>query len=127
LKIGVWKLINIVGTEQYSVQKHVDIKSVDIKSVGTEQYSVPTGTNTKTGTENIKSNYGLLSKIVKSYKEIFIKIIHKQYNNYEFQWQRSFYDHIIRNENALRRIREYIRMNPIKWEFDKNNRNQLCD
>ena len=29
-------------------------------------------------------------------------------------WQRNYYERIIRNENALNRIREYIINNPIK-------------
>jgi putative transposase len=36
-------------------------------------------------------------------------------------WQRNYYDHIIRNEDALHRIREYIATNPMKWEFDREN------
>ena len=38
--------------------------------------------------------------------------------------QYRFHDHIIRNENELFRIRQYIRNNPINWELDKiNSRN----
>jgi REP element-mobilizing transposase RayT len=33
-------------------------------------------------------------------------------------WQRSFYDHIIRDEDDLNAIRNYIRYNPLKWETD---------
>ncbi len=29
-------------------------------------------------------------------------------------WQRNYYEHVVRNENALIRIREYIKNNPIK-------------
>jgi REP element-mobilizing transposase RayT len=36
-------------------------------------------------------------------------------------WQRNYYEHIIRNEDELNRIREYIRTNPLKWQFDKDN------
>jgi REP element-mobilizing transposase RayT len=36
-------------------------------------------------------------------------------------WQRNYYEHIIRNENELNRIREYIQKNPLKWEFDREN------
>ena len=36
-------------------------------------------------------------------------------------WQRSFFDHVIRNEKDLNRIREYIRNNPLKWAFDRYN------
>ncbi len=34
-------------------------------------------------------------------------------------WQRNFYEHIIRDENDLNRVREYIITNPAKWEEDK--------
>ena len=35
-------------------------------------------------------------------------------------WQRNYYEHIIRNENDLIRIREYIKQNPQAWEKDRN-------
>ena len=34
-------------------------------------------------------------------------------------WQRNYYEHIIRNENELNQIRDYILNNPLKWKFDK--------
>lgn len=39
----------------------------------------------------------------------------------EFQWQRRFYDHIIRNEKDLYKIRKYIDQNPLKWDIEKND------
>lgn len=33
-------------------------------------------------------------------------------------WQRNYYEHIIRNEQDLSAIREYIRFNPLKWHDD---------
>ncbi len=36
-------------------------------------------------------------------------------------WQRNYWEHIIRNENAFRRITQYIINNPQKWEDDKLN------
>ncbi len=35
-------------------------------------------------------------------------------------WQRNYWEHIIRNENELDRIRKYIMDNPAKWETDRN-------
>ena len=40
-------------------------------------------------------------------------------------WQRNYYEHIIRNERSLERIRRYIRMNPGQWEYD--NENPICE
>jgi len=36
-------------------------------------------------------------------------------------WQRSFYDHIIRNGESLNKIRKYIINNPAKWAEDEKN------
>lgn len=36
-------------------------------------------------------------------------------------WQRNYYEHVIRNEAALNKIREYICANPEKWPFDRDN------
>ena len=33
-------------------------------------------------------------------------------------WQRSYYDHIIRNERDYLEIWQYIDENPLKWELD---------
>ena len=42
-------------------------------------------------------------------------------NNVVFQWQQGFYDHIIRDDASLSRIREYIVNNPKQWDSDPDN------
>ncbi len=39
-------------------------------------------------------------------------------------WQRNYYEHIIRDEQELYAICEYIRYNPLKWEEDEENPNK---
>ncbi len=36
-------------------------------------------------------------------------------------WQRNYYEHVIRDENELNRIRAYIVDNPAKWAIDREN------
>ncbi len=36
-------------------------------------------------------------------------------------WQRNYWEHIVRNEEDLDRIREYIIDNPLNWQSDENN------
>jgi putative transposase len=36
-------------------------------------------------------------------------------------WQRNYYEHIVRNDADLQRIREYILTNPIRWAMDREN------
>lgn len=36
-------------------------------------------------------------------------------------WQRNYYEHIIRDEESLQKMREYIFNNPAQWEMDQEN------
>jgi len=36
-------------------------------------------------------------------------------------WQRNFFEHIIRDETSLNRIRRYITENPMRWDEDPEN------
>ena len=40
-------------------------------------------------------------------------------------WQRNYYEHIIRNDQSLNRIRQYIRDNPSRWARDRENASAL--
>ena len=40
-------------------------------------------------------------------------------------WQRNYHEHIVRNENELNRIREYIMNNPLRWQFDRENSDRI--
>jgi putative transposase len=73
---------------------------------------------------DISPKSGSLSAIARSYKSAVTRWCRK--NGFEnFAWQPRFYDHIIRADGSLDRIREYIINNPIKWDKDKNNPTNL--
>lgn len=42
-------------------------------------------------------------------------------------WQRGYWDRIVRDEQELNRIREYIRLNPERWADDHENLDRLLD
>ena len=65
-----------------------------------------------------------LSQIVGSYKNVASKEIRSQ-GLKDFAWQPSFYDHVIRKDESLDKIREYIVNNRLKWELDRNNPSNL--
>ena len=65
---------------------------------------------------------GSLSSIIRSFKAAVTRSL-KQNGVSNFQWQRGFYEHVIRSEKAMNSIREYIRLNPRKWSIDKENPN----
>jgi REP element-mobilizing transposase RayT len=63
---------------------------------------------------------GSLQAIINAYKSSVTRWCRK--NGHEnFSWQPRFYDHIIRADGSLEKIREYIINNPIKWEEDQEN------
>jgi len=64
-----------------------------------------------------------LSELMGAYKTTVSKQIHLA-GFKEFAWQRSFYEHIIRDEKSYKTIAAYITRNPAKWDQDKFNFNQ---
>ncbi len=53
-----------------------------------------------------------LGNVIGSFKSAVTKWARQNGYSY-FKWQPRFYDHIIKNENDLRRIRTYIQHNPL--------------
>ncbi|UMX47737.1 MAG: hypothetical protein L7H18_04835 [Candidatus Nealsonbacteria bacterium DGGOD1a] len=51
--------------------------------------------------------------IIRGYKIGVTKLLGKPI------WQRNYYEHIIRNDDDLDRVREYIINNPLNWEIDE--------
>ena len=63
-----------------------------------------------------------LSEMIPGFKIFSSRKINEEIkNDNKFQWQKSFYDHVIRNETELYRIRDYIKNNPLKWDLDREN------
>ena len=36
-------------------------------------------------------------------------------------WQRNYFEHVIRDDSSLDRIRRYIAQNPARWDVDEEN------
>ena len=63
-----------------------------------------------------------LPTIIRLFKSTTKKQINGLRNNPgESVWQRNYYEHIIRNDDELNQVREYIINNPLQWEFDREN------
>ena len=61
-----------------------------------------------------------ISELMGAFKTTSSKKIHLA-GNQLFQWQRSFHDHIVRNNISYQRIFNYITQNPEKWNEDTLN------
>jgi REP element-mobilizing transposase RayT len=71
--------------------------------------------------------HGPLKKSLSSFVAGFKSSVTKQINQIRQTpgipvWQRNYYEHIIRNDNELNKIREYIINNPKRWKEDNLNK-----
>jgi putative transposase len=70
-----------------------------------------------------------LSRVIQVFKSIctneYIRGVQKQrWEKFDQSiWQKSFYDHVIRNDQDLLRIQEYIVNNPLQWAMDEEHPN----
>jgi putative transposase len=61
-----------------------------------------------------------LGSIIRAYKSTVTRLCRSNDHMY-FKWQRNYYEHIIRDEDDLNKIREYIQNNPLNWDLDIEN------
>ncbi len=61
-----------------------------------------------------------VGSIIRTYKAAVTRWCNKNGSEH-FAWQRNYYEHVIRDENDLERIRNYIASNPANWSADDEN------
>jgi putative transposase len=65
---------------------------------------------------------GSLGAIVGNFKAVTARRINSiRHTPGASVWQRNYYEHVVRNERALQRIREYIHNNSLSWDLDIEN------
>jgi putative transposase len=62
---------------------------------------------------------GSVGSIIRSFKGAVTRIC-RQKGTKHFGWQRNYYEHVVRDEKDLARIRQYITDNPGNWTSDDN-------
>ncbi len=63
-----------------------------------------------------------LSDVMRAFKSTSAILINRLLKRPQRQvWQRNYYEHVIRNENELTKIREDINQNPLRWDLDREN------
>lgn len=70
---------------------------------------------------------GSIPSLITGFKSSVTKSVRLRELGSESPWQRGYYEHIIRDEQELMRIREYIALNPKKWEYDRENFSRLIE
>lgn len=106
----------------------VDNRFGGIKTSGVETGFKPVSTDINQCTKqnqinNQHTKHYSLSEIIRGFKTFSARRINEMQNTSgQPFWQSRFYEHVIRDDRALNRIRQYIIDNPINWQDDRNNK-----
>ncbi len=105
----------------------VIIQNMDSHVVGANGGSPEIGRDDQTETGRpAGSPLRMKSKSISSLMAGFKSNVTKQINEIRQTpgvpiWQRNYYEHVVRDNNELNRIREYVMNNPVKWAEDEEN------
>ncbi|HEV8720734.1 MAG TPA: transposase [Candidatus Binatia bacterium] len=89
------------------------------RAVGAKNFSPLPDSNTSTH-RPIRSPSKTIGSIIRGFK-IGVTKWFRENTVTHIVWQRNYYEHIIRNEESLNRIRQYVLDNPVRWAFDREN------
>jgi REP element-mobilizing transposase RayT len=105
---GIVEIIGCRGDRPVAQNNVINDRMIDNKEKG-DRPVAPTGPQS-----------GSVGAMIAGYKSSVTSKINQLRNSQGKPiWQRNFYDNIIRNEESLQSIRDYIRNNPAKWSSDK--------
>jgi putative transposase len=68
-----------------------------------------------------------LPKLMNAFKAASTRGVREAFDDHRLLvWQRSYFEHVVRDERGLERIREYIVTNPVRWQMDRENPDGLA-
>lgn len=101
---------NVVGARHVGARHAVPLRQTQ----RTEQFGKPLA--------------GSIPTIIRSFKSAVTKRINDLRGTAGITvWQRNYYEHVIRDEESLNRIRQYIIENPRRWHLDRENPDRMVE
>ena len=92
-----------------------DKRTVDVVTLPIETFQ-ETSLQKKTPIERATEMQSWLSVVIRQFKQSITRFANE--NNIEFAWQARFHDHIIRDNDELNGIANYIENNVMNWKED---------
>ncbi len=84
--------------------------------------SRPAPTSPDAGAPDVGARVKLLGQLLGAFKTTSARRINQMRGTPGASvWQRNYFDHIVRTDQELERIRSYIAENPAKWSTDREN------
>lgn len=103
--------LHLIAIIDYDKTPH-DKRTVDIVSTPVETFP-----EKKTPIERATEMQSWLSVVIRQFKQSITRYANE--NNILFAWQSRFHDHIIRNNDEMNGIANYIENNVANWKQDK--------
>jgi hypothetical protein len=102
-------------------------KSEELQNIDPKELNEPINSNetTNLGGETPPLHRPTLGQIVAYFKYQSGKEMNLVENTNRKFWQRNYHEHIIRNETDLKNKTDYIEANPLLWEQDDENPNNI--
>ena len=107
---------NVTLDEFVIMPNHVH--GIIVINVGANNHS-PKQNHSPIQSSQFRSPSQTIGSIVRGFKIGVTKWFRQNTDVYDV-WQRNYYEHIVRNDDELNAIRQYIINNPLKWQEDKN-------
>jgi putative transposase len=103
-----------IGINQYNNWSHfIEVEKLDPRILYSKDLLLHHKKGTVKGPQ-LKN----LSSVIRGFKSSVTTYARKQ-GNYMFNWQRSFHDHLIRDDKTYNKISRYIENNPMNWDKDR--------
>ena len=73
--------------------------------------------------EDIRANINICVPLQRRrrFSRAKMHLVRTKLDDFNFAWQRSYYDHVISDEEKSQEICDYIVNNPLAWADDRNN------
>jgi len=75
--------------------------------------------------EGAASSAPTLGDVMRAFKSLSALRVNRRMMRTGRLWQRNYFEHVIRDEEDLNLIRQYILGNPARWEEDENHPDRL--
>lgn len=60
-----------------------------------------------------------LGAIMRGFKAATTRQVREAIGRQQLVWQRNYFEHVLRSDDELHRVREYIVNNPLRWSLDR--------
>ena len=107
--------LHLIVVIDYDKTPH-DKRTVDVVATPVESFP-ETSLQRKTPIERATEMQSWLSVVLRQFKQSITRYAHEK--NIDFAWQTRFHDHIIRDNDEMNGITNYIENNVANWKQDK--------